>query len=154
MYLRTGTTQLKVSCLNIFVSNYSLSWKILDIAPTFSHISKTCKLSTLERYYLICKPDSHTLNINMKFAGECLRKRFMKWSTVKWDIIPKSFHPWCSLSEDQLKVKLWLFVFWPVVICTLKIVFSKLLLRRLIQPRPTLTLVSQPTRLRNATVTI
>ena len=43
-------------------TSYILSWEILDKAQKFSPISKTCKLCTLERYYLICKPKSYTLN--------------------------------------------------------------------------------------------
>ena len=64
-------------------TSYILSWEILDKAQKFSPISKTCKLCTLERYYLICKPKSYTLNKNIEFADECLHKRFMKLSTVK-----------------------------------------------------------------------
>ena len=63
--------------------NFEISWKIIDKAPKFSPISKTCKLCTLERYYLICRTDLHTLNKNNKFGNDCLHRRFLKLSTSK-----------------------------------------------------------------------
>lgn len=63
--------------------SFNISWKILDRAQKFSPISKSCKLCTLERYYLICRPDSNTLNKNKEFSDECLHKRFLKLSKVK-----------------------------------------------------------------------
>ena len=62
---------------------FGISWKIIDRARKFTPISKTCNLCTLERYYLICRKDSHTLNKNLEFGDECLHKRFLKLSNVK-----------------------------------------------------------------------
>ena len=65
--------------------SYDLSWKIMDRAMKFTPISKTCKLCTLERYFLICRKESFSLNKNIEFGDECLHKRFLRLSTVKWD---------------------------------------------------------------------
>ena len=62
---------------------YQLSWKIIDRAKKFSPISKTCSLCTLERFYLICKKETYTLNQNIEFGDECIHKRFLKLSTAK-----------------------------------------------------------------------
>ena len=62
---------------------YELSWKIIDRAKKFSPVSKVCSLCTLERFYLICRSDLHTLNKNKEFGDECLHKRFLKLSKVK-----------------------------------------------------------------------
>jgi hypothetical protein len=62
---------------------YKVSWKIIDRAKKFSPVSKICKLCTLERFYLICRTDLHTLNKNKEFGDECLHKRFLKLAKVK-----------------------------------------------------------------------
>ena len=43
--------------LNDSIISYNISWKILDRARKFSHIFKSCKRCSLERYYLICRPE-------------------------------------------------------------------------------------------------
>ena len=60
-----------------------ITWKIIDKGKKFSPTSKSCKLCTLERYYLICRPDLYTLNKNKEFSDECLHKRFLRLSKVK-----------------------------------------------------------------------
>ena len=62
---------------------FSLSWKLIDKGQKFSPISKSCKLCTLERYFLICKPEFYTLNKNKEFGDECLHKRFLRLSKAK-----------------------------------------------------------------------
>ena len=62
---------------------YKLSWKIIDRARKFSPVSKTCSLCTLERFYLICHKETHTLNQNNEFGNECIHKRFLRLSTAK-----------------------------------------------------------------------
>ena len=78
---------------------FDLSWKIMDRAPKFTPTSKTCKLCTLERYYLICKKESYSLNKNIEFGDECMHKRFLRLSTVKWD--NPAFVP-CAPVRDEL----------------------------------------------------
>ena len=62
---------------------YKLSWKIIDRARKFSPVSKTCNLCTLERFYLICRKVTYTLNQNIEFGDECIHKRFLRLSTAK-----------------------------------------------------------------------
>ena len=62
---------------------FDVSWKIIDRGKKFSPTSKSCKLCTLERYYLICRPDLYTLNKNKEFSDECVHKRFLRLSRVK-----------------------------------------------------------------------
>ena len=62
---------------------YETTWKIIDKAKKFSPTSMTCKLCTLERYYLICRKETFTMNKNMEFGDECLHKRFLRLSTAK-----------------------------------------------------------------------
>ena len=51
-------------------------WKIIDEVKQLSPTSKSCKLCTLERYYLICRPDLCTLNKNKEFSDERIHKQF------------------------------------------------------------------------------
>ena len=62
---------------------YKTQWRIIDRAQTFSPISRTCKLCTLERFYLITRKDLHSLNKNTEFGHDCLHKRFLKLSMLK-----------------------------------------------------------------------
>ena len=83
--------------------SFNISWKILDRAQKFSPISKSWKLCTLERYYLLCRPELNTLNKNKEFSDECLHKRVLKLSNVKWKPDQFSFE---ALSGDRLNVAL------------------------------------------------
>ena len=62
---------------------YQLQWKIIDRAKTFSPVFKTCQICTLERYYLILRPDLWTLNSNTEFGFHCKHKRFKLLSHFK-----------------------------------------------------------------------
>ena len=97
-----------------------IEWKIVDRAPKFTPISQTFKLCTLERFYLLCKKESYTLNKNKEFGDECLHKRFLKLSTAKWD----NTSPLSSLwPGDEMSWLVWFgFVIWPLDVWPLKIV--------------------------------
>ena len=56
---------------------YEVEWKIIDRAKTFSPVSKICQICTLERYYLITRPDLWTLNSSTEFGFHYKHKRFM-----------------------------------------------------------------------------
>ena len=62
---------------------FEVKFKIIDRAPKFTPPAKSCRLCTLERYYLIFRKDLHTLNKNLEFADECAHKRFTKLAFVK-----------------------------------------------------------------------
>ena len=49
-----------------------------------SHL-KDLQIVHFERYYLICRKESYSLNKNIEFGDKCLHKRFLRLSTVKWD---------------------------------------------------------------------
>ena len=63
--------------------DFDVTWKIIDRGKKFSPTSKSCKLCTLERYYLIYRPDLHTLNKKNEFSNEFTHKRFLRLSKVK-----------------------------------------------------------------------
>ena len=63
----------------------TLFWKIIDRGKQFSPTSRSCKLCTLERYILTCRPYLHTLNKNKEFGNEWLHRRFCRLSKVKWN---------------------------------------------------------------------
>ena len=75
--------------------SYKTKWKILDRAKTFSSISRTCKLCTLERFYLITRKDLHSLNKNTEFGHDCPHKKFFKLSTASESFIIPTF-PWTN----------------------------------------------------------
>ena len=62
---------------------YQLQSKIIDRAKTFSPVFKTFQICTLERYYLILRPDLWTLNSNTEFGFHCKHKRFKLLSHFK-----------------------------------------------------------------------
>ena len=55
--------------------DFNLKWRKLDQAAPFNPISGKCNLCTLEKYYLIFKPDISTLNKNEELNNFCLHKR-------------------------------------------------------------------------------
>ena len=87
--------------------DYQLQWKIIDRAKTFSPISKICQICTLERFYLIRRPDLWNLNSNTEFGFHCKHKRFKLLSHFKW----KSNHLVPVLLSDLC------FIVWPVFHC-------------------------------------
>ena len=54
---------------------YSLHWRKIDQAAPFNPITNKCNLCTLEKYYLIFKPDISTLNKNDELNSFCLHKK-------------------------------------------------------------------------------
>ena len=53
---------------------YDLKWKILDRAQPYNPITDVCNLCTLEKYYLIFKPETSSLNLNEEINSYCLHK--------------------------------------------------------------------------------
>ena len=43
-------------------STYSIKWKVIDRGPRFNPATKTCKLCTLEKFYILFKPEMSYLN--------------------------------------------------------------------------------------------
>ena len=53
---------------------YEIHWKLIDRAETFNPVTGLCNLCTLEKFYLIFKPELGTLNKNNEFNSYCLHK--------------------------------------------------------------------------------
>ena len=51
-----------------------ITWKILDRAQPYNPITDVCNLCTLEKYYLIFKPETSSLNLNEEINSYCLHK--------------------------------------------------------------------------------
>ena len=56
-------------------TNFDIQWKHIDQAPTFNPVTRRCNLCTLEKYYLIFKPEMSTLNKSDKLNNYCLHKQ-------------------------------------------------------------------------------
>ena len=54
---------------------YTISWKILDRGQQFSPVSGMCSLCTNEKYCIIFKPETASLNKRDEIFGHCLHKK-------------------------------------------------------------------------------
>ena len=54
--------------------DYDIQWKVLGSAPSYTNISKKCKLCTLEKYFIICKSTLATLNKRSELISTCRHK--------------------------------------------------------------------------------
>ena len=57
------TSNFQGACLQLTKAkvDYTIRWKILDRAQSYSNATKGCKLCTLEKFYIICKQELATL---------------------------------------------------------------------------------------------
>ena len=51
--------------------SYSITWKILKRARSYSNASKRCNLCIWEKYFIICKPDMASLNRRNELVSSC-----------------------------------------------------------------------------------
>ena len=51
--------------------SYDIKWKILDRSRPYNPITGVCSLCTLEKYYIICKPELGTLNRKEEIFNSC-----------------------------------------------------------------------------------
>ena len=56
---------------------YRINWSIIDRAPAFSPVTGVCKLCTLEKFYILFRPDLATLNEHHEVYRPCYHKPFM-----------------------------------------------------------------------------
>ena len=54
--------------------DYELSWKILERAQPFSPITGVCALCTLEKWYILFKPELATINKRDEINNHCFHK--------------------------------------------------------------------------------
>ena len=51
-----------------------IKWKILERAQPFSPISRVCRLCTIEKWYILFKPELATVNKRDEIAGHCFHR--------------------------------------------------------------------------------
>ena len=51
--------------------DYTINWRIVDRAPIFNPITRVCKLCTLEKFYILYRPDLASLNQNDEIYKPC-----------------------------------------------------------------------------------
>lgn len=54
--------------------NYEITWKLLYRAPHYTNVTKRCNLCIAEKYFIICKPESATLNKRNELISKCRHK--------------------------------------------------------------------------------
>ena len=54
--------------------DYSIDWKIMASAPSYSNVSKRCNLCVLEKFFIICKPQLASLNKRSELISTCRHK--------------------------------------------------------------------------------
>jgi hypothetical protein len=72
-YEKRNSTELSKYIWNLKNNNisYSIRWKILKRAKSYSNASKRCNLCIWEKYFIICKPDIATLNRRNELVSTC-----------------------------------------------------------------------------------
>ena len=53
---------------------HDVSWKIVSRAKPFNHVTNYCQLCTIEKYFIISKPEMASINARNEIAGPCLHK--------------------------------------------------------------------------------
>ena len=53
-------------------SDYTISWRIIDRGPAFTPVTKVCMLCTIEKFYIIRKPQLASLNSRQEVGNHCL----------------------------------------------------------------------------------
>ena len=64
-------------------STYTVTWKALDRGQPFNPVTKTCKLCTREKFYIIRKPHQATLNHRQEIGAHCRHIAMSLISKVK-----------------------------------------------------------------------
>ena len=54
---------------------HSIKWRIITQSKAYSPSTKKCRLCTLEKYYIIFKPELCTLNDRNELASECKHRK-------------------------------------------------------------------------------
>ena len=55
--------------------NYNINWRILSRASPYSTATKVCYLCNKERYYLLYRRDTYTLNEQKEILRKCRHRR-------------------------------------------------------------------------------
>ena len=54
---------------------YEISWSIVTRAPTYSPVTKSCRLCLLEKYFIMFESSRATLNVKSEFFSSCPHKQ-------------------------------------------------------------------------------
>ena len=57
--------------------DYQINWQILDRAPIFNTSTRICGLCTLEKFYIMYRPDLATLNLREEVYKPCPHKHWL-----------------------------------------------------------------------------
>ena len=66
--LLRSSTKLKLKSEN---QNYTIDWGLLDRAPNFNPTTKKCRLCLKEKWYIMYRPKTATLNKRSEFFTAC-----------------------------------------------------------------------------------
>ena len=56
---------------------YKINWKVIDRAPIYSPVTRVCGLCTLEKFYILFRPDLGSLNKHHEVYKGCKHKKFL-----------------------------------------------------------------------------
>ena len=67
--------------------DFTISWKILAKAKSYTNLTKRCNLCNTEKFYILYKPDMATLNKRNELVSTCRHKRkfLLKFNRVLKD---------------------------------------------------------------------
>ena len=54
---------------------FNITWKILAKAKSYTNLTKRCNLCTTEKFFLICRPHTATLNKRNELVSTCRHRR-------------------------------------------------------------------------------
>ena len=74
-YSNETTLSLHIWSLKNMNIDFDIQWKVIDRAKPFSPVTGVCNLCTLEKYYIIFKPEGATLNKNEEIYKPCIHRR-------------------------------------------------------------------------------
>ena len=53
----------------------NIVWEIVTRAPTYSPVTKSCRLCLMEKFYIMYESSKATLNVKSEFFSGCLHKK-------------------------------------------------------------------------------
>ena len=74
-YKSETTLSLHIWSLKNMNIDFDIHWKVIDRAKPFSPVTGVCNLCTLEKYYIIFKPEGATVNRNEEIYKPCIHRK-------------------------------------------------------------------------------
>ena len=63
--------------------DFKIKWKIIDRGKTFNSVSKICQLCTIEKFYILLRPELCSLNSNNKLGSYCRHQKKLLHCNLK-----------------------------------------------------------------------